>query len=47
MQSNEIATQTDEVSNDVDDEIPDVPLYEPHNDEELKLPEELLDRAVE
>ena len=38
---NEIATQTDEVS--VDDDVGEAVLYEPHNDEEVEIPEQLID----
>ena len=41
MQPNEVATQTDEVS--VDEDTGEAMLYEPHNDEIIETPEELMD----
>ena len=41
MQPNEIATQTDEVS--VDEDVGEAILFQPHNDERVEIPEELMD----
>ena len=41
MQPNEIATQTDDVS--LDEDVGEAVLYQPNNDENVEIPEELLD----
>lgn len=41
MQPNEIATQTDEIS--IDEDAGEATLYQPHNDEAIEIPDELID----